>query len=159
MSKRERDLTEAQQEAFVLAYGEEGSIRAACKAVDGISRRMVSRWNDGDIYNFKVKLAAAKDVFKESLQDLAVSRVKNPKHRSDLLLIALMNAHWPEKYQRNANVSEEQSEQMKWLRGVAARRSPVESDVPDPEADAAVANVERLLASKGHQDDNGSEEK
>ena len=158
MSKREKELTEAQQEAFVVAYGEVGSIRSACKAV-GISRRMVDRWNDGDVYNFKVKFAAARDIFKEYLQDLALERIKNPKHRSDIVLLALLNAHWPEKYKRDANVSEEQSEQMKWLRGVAARRSPVESNITDPEADAAVANVERLLANKGHQDDNGSEEK
>ena len=46
----------------------------------------------------------AKEEYRESLEALAMSRLKDPKGNqgSDLLLMAMLNARWPERYRQNS---------------------------------------------------------
>ena len=75
----------ARQDAFLAAFILLGSVRAAGEAV-GISREAVSRWNRNDVHGFRERYASAREDFVESLQDLAVSRVKEPVSYTHLTL-------------------------------------------------------------------------
>ena len=95
---REPEDVKARQDFFMTLYSELGSIRAAAKEM-GINRKTVNRWIKGDVQGFKERFEEAKYNFREMLQDLAVNRVKEQSSRDNpVLLIALLNAHWAEKY-------------------------------------------------------------
>ena len=64
-----------------------------------MGRRQIYTWLSDDLYGFREKFELAKHEFREMLQDLAVNRVIEQKVSDNpTLLIALLNAHWPEKY-------------------------------------------------------------
>ena len=99
------------QELFLTAYDKIGSIRGACEAI-GLNRVTVQAWNRSDVHGFRDKFELAKYNFRESLQDLAVGRVKQQKVSDNpTLLIALLNAHWPEKYRPQVNDANENAKE------------------------------------------------
>lgn len=92
----------ARQDAFLLAYGKTGTIKAACEAT-GSARSTIAGWRDRDVQNFKIRFVQANEIFREGLQDLALTRIKQQKPDGNpVLLIAMLNACWPEKYRRDA---------------------------------------------------------
>lgn len=105
------------QELFLTAYNLIGSIKGACESIS-LSRLTVQTWNKFDTHGFKDKFENAKYNFRESLQDLAVSRVLAQKVSDNpTLLIALLNAHWPEKYRPQvSDTNEDAKELMKDMR-------------------------------------------
>ena len=50
---------------------------------------------------FKERLGAAKEAFRESLEDIMFQRLRDPKTHPVLLIFAL-KAHWPQKYRDDA---------------------------------------------------------
>ena len=90
--------TWGRQEAFLAAYAECGSIRKAAPAA-GTNRDTVRLWQKGDVLQFRQRLENAQHQFREMLQDMAIQRVQDQGATANpLLLITLLNAHWPEKY-------------------------------------------------------------
>ena len=147
----------AHQDAFLAAFILLGSVRAAGEAV-GISREAVSRWNRNNVHGFRERYASAREDFVESLQDLAVSRVKEQKPGDNpVLLIALLNAHWPEKYRRTGYAVEGSGKEMieawkKWEKENKKSRTRERSE----SRDSAVEEAERILAKKSNPNQAGA---
>ena len=86
---------------------------------------------------------------------MAFGRVQQQKPNDNpVLLITLLNAHWPEKYRRDGNtVTDEVKEMMvEWKKWVRESRSSGKSKPAVNEAEeaqrSAVDEVEKLLARK-----------
>jgi len=94
--------------AFLGAYAECGTIRKACSVV-GVDRKTVYNWIRGDVEGFKELFELANHSYRESLEDLARKRLRNPtgNRGSDVLLILQLNAAWPEKYKRGNEQQED----------------------------------------------------
>ena len=108
---RQRDAAK-RKEVFLLAYEEHGTIRGAAKAA-GIARDSYKRWHAEDM-EFVRRLDEMKQSFAESLEGLALERVRNPdKNRgSDLLLTVLLNANMPSKYRPQTAMSEDSAKEL-----------------------------------------------
>lgn len=153
----------ARQDAFLVAFGESGSIRAAAKASD-VGRSTVTDWISKDIQGFRLRHEAARHIFREYLQDLAFERVKSQKPDSNpVLLIALLNRFWPEVFRRDAYRTDDPAKEImmdlrKWIKA----NSP-ESKKPDDEIEEDIARkraideVEKLLARKASRPDTGGD--
>ena len=152
------DLVLARQDAFLVAYGEAGTLRAACDAAD-VGRSTITDWNRSDAHGFKAKYATAKELFREPLQDLAFGRVQQQKPNDNpVLLITLLNAHWPEKYRRDGNVVANEVKEMmgewkRWVRESSrkAKPSPELKDAAEARQNA-INEVEHILARKKGND-------
>ena len=120
LSLQEKE-TLARQQAFLAAYAEAGSIRKAAPAA-GITREGVQYWRRHNTLNFEPRMEAAVHEFREHLQDMAIQRITNPvgNRGSDLLLIAMLNAHWPERYRNNVVVVDDRAKEV--LEKLAERR-------------------------------------
>lgn len=115
-------VTVARQDAFLQAFADVGSIRSAAPGA-GITRQAVHNWIKDDQYHFRSRFEQAILQFREQLQDLAVERVKVQKPNDNpVLLIAMLNAHWPEKYRRDTVVigSDSSKEMLAELRKLTA---------------------------------------
>ena len=137
----------AHQDAFLAAFMLLGSVRAAGEAV-GISREAVSRWNRNNVHGFRERYASAREDFVESLQKPG----DNP-----VLLIALLNAHWPEKYRRTGYAVEGAGKEMieawkKWEKENKKSRTRERSE----SRDNAVEEAERILAKKSNPNRGGA---
>jgi len=152
--KVEPDFVRARQDAFLVAYGECGTVRASCAAAD-VGRSTVDDWNRSDAHGFRAKYAVAKELYREHIQDIAWERVKVQKPNDNpVLLITLLNAHWPEKYRRDGNtVTDEVKEMMvewkKWVRESrnTGKNKPAVNEAEEAQR-SAVDEVEKLLARK-----------
>jgi hypothetical protein len=100
------------KEIFLAAYEEWGTVRKACDAA-GVARGTYDRWHYDDM-EFVKDLDRTKRSFAESLEELALSRVRNPdKNRgSDILLIGLLNANMPQKYRPQFAISEDSAKEL-----------------------------------------------
>jgi len=94
--------------AFLGAYAQVGTIRKACGIV-GVDRKTVYNWLRGDVDGFKELFELANHSYRESLEDMARERLRNPtgNRGSDVLLISQLNAAWPEKYKHGTADREE----------------------------------------------------
>jgi hypothetical protein len=103
---------ERRKKTFLAAYEEWGTTRAACHAA-GVTRRTYTRWHQDDDV-FVKELDLVKLAFAESLEELALERVRNPdKGRgSDILLIGLLNANMPSKYRPQFAMSEDSAKEL-----------------------------------------------
>ena len=163
---KEPELVKARQDAFLVAYGEVGSIRAACRAAE-MGRSTVDQWVRQDAQGFRGRFAVAKEMFREYLQDLAVGRIMEQKPNDNpILLVTLLNAHWPEKYRREAQavgneVKEMMVEWKKWISDNKKKtRTKEETKVVDEAEQArlnAIDEVEKILSRRGRVNDNSSE--
>lgn len=99
LSEYERSRILADQDAFLAAYLHAGSIYSAAPAA-GVSRHVVQNWERDNVLGFKERFQVTEREFAESLQDLAVERVRNPEKGvgTDWLLDRQLQVHWPEKY-------------------------------------------------------------
>tara|TARA_Y100000401_G_scaffold115888_1_gene120443 strand:- start:1328 stop:1804 length:477 start_codon:yes stop_codon:yes gene_type:complete len=106
------DDIKARQDAFLALYAEVGSIRAASKEL-GVNRRTPMRWIENNVQGFKERFEDAKHNFREMLQDLAVSRVKDQGPKDNpVLLITLLNAHWADKYRPQTTVVDDTAKEV-----------------------------------------------
>ena len=109
------------QEHFLKMYARCGTILGSAKAT-GISRPTVYAWQKQDTLGFAAWFQMAKEEYRESLEDLARSRLLDPKGNvgSDLLLISQLNARWPERYRRrDEDRTEAAREALDTLKGMA----------------------------------------
>jgi hypothetical protein len=163
---KEPELVRARQDAFIAAYGEVGSVRAACDA-SGVGRSTIATWQKNDAHGFRAKYATAKELFREYLQDLAVDRVKNQKPNDNpVLLITLLNAHWNEKYRRDSqgatnDTKELMAEFRKFVKDNKKSKKSDQALKVEDEAEQARLNaideVEKILSRRSRADDNGDE--
>ena len=149
---KEPEDVKARQDLFIGLYSEMGSIRAAAKEMN-ISRRTPTRWIKDDIQGFKERFEEAKFNFREMLQDIAVNRVKEQSSKDNpVLLIALLNAHWAEKYRpQTTSVDDTAKEVLSALRD----RFKVIKKVEETEETSEVSpqqQVENILKGKGYKD-------
>ena len=151
--------TIANQDAFLAVYREIGSVSKSAKEV-GIDRTTVQGWARKDLHGFKEKYALAKEDFREYLQDMAVSRVQDQKPNDNpVLLITLLNAHWPEKYRRDSNAASGEVKEMmgEWKKWVKENRKKSGNSKEVTEAQEARRNavdeVEKILSSRKNSDD------
>jgi hypothetical protein len=154
-------MTKAKQDAFLLAYGETGTIRAAAGAV-GINRSTVKEWRDRDVQNFKIRFEAANDIFKDRLQDIAFERIKAQKpDGNQVLLITMMNARIPEIYRRDNNRVEDGAREMmitwkKWMKENKNKKPASQEDLEEAEsrknAMDAMDEVEKILSGRKSSD-------
>ena len=151
---REPELVKAKQEAFLAAYGECGSIRAACEAAE-VGRSTTNQWRTQNTQNFREKFAIAQEMFREMLQDMAVGRVKDQKPNDNpVLLITLLNAHYPELYRRDSHTGDTQMKDLlnDWKKWVKQNNKPSKKDNEVTEAEQqkknAIDEVEKILSRK-----------
>ena len=155
MAKAGSNKTQSNQDAFLVAFGDVGSVKKACEIV-GVGRTTVGDWVRKDSNNFKMKLEAAKEVFREMLQDMALDRAKSQKPNDNpVLLITLLNAAWPERYRKQNYMADDSAKEMmsEWKKWVKENNKKPKADAKaaDDEEDArqnAVNEVERILNRK-----------
>ena len=153
-SEAQAKKTKANQDAFLAAFTITGSIKSAAESIK-VHRDTVGKWKNKDIYGFKGKLATAEEEFREMLQDLAVDRVRNQKPNDNpVLLITLLNAHWPEKYRRTNYFAEDQAKEVmsEWRKWVKENRKQSKTRGEATDRDNAVEEAERILARKSGTD-------
>jgi hypothetical protein len=110
----------ADQDAFLANYATSGTILSAAKAAN-VSRQTVYNWRDSGALGFKARFEAAKDSFRESLEDIMFQRLRDPKTHPVLLIFAL-KGHWREKYGDTAIPSDDSAKDvltklMGWKQG------------------------------------------
>ena len=93
------------QEAFLKSYGTCGPTLHAAKAA-GISRSLVYQCEKIEHLGFRERWENTRHDFRESIEALCYDRIRNPvgNKGSDVLAIALLNAHYPEKYRQNVTI-------------------------------------------------------
>jgi len=134
---------EDRQGLFLKALGEWGTIHKACRVV-GITRHAYRMWVADDP-GFSGRVDSAKVDFGESLEDIALDRIKNPDKGkgSDILLIGLLNANLPHKYRPAAALDHDSAKDLivEWRKAV--KQVKVDSGPGDAELPAP---IERTLA-------------
>lgn len=122
---------------FLAAYEEWGTVKRACELV-GIKRQTYLNWSSSD-YKFATAMDGSRRAFAETLEDLALERVKNPdKNRgSDILLIGLLNANWPSKYRPQVTMDQDSArevlhEMKRWRKESSVVEGSVVQDLPAP---------------------------
>ena len=152
---KEPEDVKARQDLFLGLYSEMGSIRAAAKEMN-ISRRTPTRWIKDDIQGFKERFEEAKFNFREMLQDIAVNRVKEQGSKDNpVLLIALLNAHWAEKYRpQTTSVDDTAKEVLSDLRD-RFKVIKKEEETEDTSEVSPQQQVEDILKGKGYKDNDG----
>mgnify|MGYP003140936028 CR=1 FL=1 len=132
---------------FLAAYEEWGTVKKGCEAA-GVTRKAYEKWNERDP-DFTRSVDLVRQSFAESLEAIALERVKNPdKSRgSDVLLLGLLNANMPAKYRPSVAVDQDSAKDLirEWRKASQAvlKNTPVVEGSPD--ADLPVS-VEKTLA-------------
>jgi len=100
------------KEIFLSAFGEWGTIRKGCDAAR-ITRETYAWWHKNDA-DFAKRVDLMRQSFAESLEAIALDRVKNPdKNRgSDVLLLGLLNANMPAKYRPSVAVDQDSAKEL-----------------------------------------------
>jgi len=141
-SQRKEDAVK-RKAVFLEAFGEWGTIRKGCDAA-GIHRNTYLWWLGSDP-DFARSVDLMKQSFAESLEAIALERVKDPdKNRgSDVLLLGLLNANLPTKFRPQFAMSEDSAKDLiiEWRK--AARDRVREEKVREPEE--LPVSVERTL--------------
>ena len=98
------------QDYFLEKFAEVGNVTEAC-ALSNLSVEATRLWERNDVQGFASRLAHARRQYAEFLESLARKRVVAPSFNgrigSDVLLLGLLNANWPEKYRPNITVTHE----------------------------------------------------
>ena len=127
---------------FLTAFEEWGTVKKGCEAA-GVSREAYSWWHRTDP-EFAKRVDLMRQSFAESLEALALDRVKNPdKNRgSDVLLLGLLNANMPAKYRPSVAMDQDSAKELitEWRKASRA----VSKD-KSPEAEPLPASVEDTL--------------
>ena len=135
-SNKERKQDAVKRKAlFLAAYEEWGTIKKSCE-LSGITRKTFKNWNYTDT-EFSNDMAEAKRTFGETLEAIALDRVKNPdKNRgSDVLLLGLLNANMPAKYRPSIAMDQDSAKELitEWRKAsqsVNKDKSPEEEPLP-----------------------------
>jgi hypothetical protein len=103
---------EKRKEIFLEVFEEWGTVKKGCEAA-GVTREAYSWWNKTDP-DFAKRVDLTRQSFAESLEAIALDRVKNPdKNRgSDVLLLGLLNANLPAKYRPSVAVDQDSAKEL-----------------------------------------------
>jgi hypothetical protein len=140
----------AKQDAFLSHYILDGTIKNSAKSI-GVDRSTVYKWSRDDISGFRDRFIEAQEDFGDSLEEIAISRVKEQKPGDNpVLLITLLNAHKPEKYRRTGNIDSSQSKEImetmkKWYKSESKKKK---SSSEDGDSLSVVEEAEGILARK-----------
>jgi hypothetical protein len=141
----------ARKRTFVSAIEEWGTVKKACE-ITKITRGTYKEWHAKD-WAFAGAVSEARFSFAESLEELALDRVKNPdKNRgSDVLLIGLLNANMPQKYRPQISMNEDSARELiiEWRKAsqVVKKAGPSE----EKELSAPVERtLEEILTRRGN---------
>tara|TARA_R100001530_G_scaffold89151_1_gene62109 strand:+ start:320 stop:787 length:468 start_codon:yes stop_codon:yes gene_type:complete len=136
------------QDRFLDSYSILGSIRSATE-VAGLGRRIVHGWISEDKYGFKERFEESKHNFRESLQDLAVERVKEQGAKDNpVLLITLLNAHWGEKYRPQTSNAQEEAKDVLLEMKKSFQRSLKPTETIIDVTESVEEKVEKILENK-----------
>jgi len=158
--EREYGSAQRRKAIFLAAYEEWGTVKKGCEAA-GVTRHAYGRWTQRDP-DFMRSVDLMKQSFAESLEAIALDRVKNPdKNRgSDVLLLGLLNANMPAKYRPSVAVDQDSAKDLirEWRKASQAvlKNTPVVEGSPD--ADLPVS-VEKTLAEILEKRGNAPKEK
>jgi hypothetical protein len=148
--QKRMELSAERKSIFLAAYEEWGTVRKSCEIAD-IKKATYKAWHVKD-WEFAQAMAEARYSFAESLEDLALERVRNPdKNRgSDVLLIGLLNANMPQKYRPQISMNEDSARELitEWRKASQA----VKKDVPTEEgelSDPVEQTLTEILARRG----------
>jgi len=165
--KTKAEDTQAAQDRFLEAFGQLGTVRAAL-GIANISRSAISRWSSKDMYGFKERYAVAKAIFKESLIDIGLKRIREQEANANpVLLLSYLNAYAPEYFRRDSrgadSVAKEFMVEMKrWRKEQAKSQKSSEKKVASEEQAVsedrknAIDQVEKILSLKKSSDDSKS---
>ena len=111
-NKQRREDSKKRKEIFLAALEEHGTIKAGCEAA-GVTRGSYVYWHKDDI-EFLRLVEAARQSFGESLEGIALDRIKNPdKNRgSDVLLLGLLNANLPSKFRPHVAMEQDLAKEL-----------------------------------------------
>jgi len=138
------------QDKFLSCYVETRSKTTACQYA-GVKYRTVMKWQKENYFGFMERLDEADIQFCESLEQLALDRVKIQDAKSNpILLITLLNANLPTKYRPTVMVDNDTAKDvLKELRSLA-KDSDTGSDVSNDKKDkTAIDQVNEILNEKG----------
>ena len=140
-----KDQAARRKVLFLKVFEEWGTIRKACE-VAGVPRGTYDRWNAEDI-DFSKDIDAARKAFAESLEEIALDRVRNPDKGkgTDILLLGLLNANMPQKFRPQLAMNEDSAKELivEWRK--AAKE--VKRDGPAEDGTEGLpADVEKTLA-------------
>ena len=140
---------EEDQQRFLDAYADQGSLLSA-RRVTGITRWRYRQWVIEDP-GFTQRVDDAKADFGESLEGLALDRVRNPdKNRgSDVLLMGLLNANLPHKYRPAQAMDTDAAKELivEWRKAAKQAKATVRSEERGSEGgdEELSAPIERTL--------------
>ena len=141
---------------WLLAFEEHGTIKASCE-VAGIARNTYISWMQHDL-EFVKAYEDMKRSFAESLETIALERVKNPDKGkgSDVLLITLLNSNMPWKYRPQVAMNEDYAKELIFEWRKAAKEMAKEM----PKEEVLSEDVEKTLTDilekrKGGKDTEG----
>jgi hypothetical protein len=141
------ESVKVRQDVFLRTYEKLGVITKACEAI-GIHRDTVRKWKTHDWYGFRERFFDSHMVFTESLEELAINRVKIQKPSDNpTLLIALLNANNPNKYRPQLGNTDEIARDLMVSMKKSFKDLDKEEVIVESEA-KEVDEVERLLEGK-----------
>ena len=127
-----RELATAEsQDAFLALYVKHGTIQRASDG-SGANRESVRRWSQDDVLGFSSRFQAAKEAFRESLEELALARLRAPEGNrgSDILLMGMLNANYPDKWSRNLKLTHDVPNEL--LQSLRALQELGTKQLPEP---------------------------
>ena len=147
-NKQRREDGEKRKGLFLAALEEHGTIKAGCEAA-GVTRGSYVYWHKDDI-EFLRLVEAARQSFGESLEGIALDRIKNPdKNRgSDVLLLGLLNANLPSKFRPHVAMEQDLAKELivEWRKASRQVRGKKRTEEGGQDGDLALpVSVEQTL--------------
>ena len=150
--QRKDDMAKRKKK-FLDSFEACGTIRGAGN-IGGVARPTYHRWVVEDA-DFAKEFDQRRVAFAESLEELALDRVRNPdKNRgSDLLLIGLLNANMPAKYRPQVAMSEDSAKDLiiEWRKASREVVKAASSEKPEEDLAPNISDtLTEILARRGN---------
>ena len=158
--KKSNDTTALNQELFITAFGVKGTVLGACKE-SGVSRASYYNWFNKNINNFRDKMPVAKEIYRESVHEILLGRLRDQKPDSNhVLLIFEMKGLWPERYGdrgvTDESVKQVMQEWKKWKKDSKKTEKTTGVNEADEARKNAIDEVEKLLVRKKTKNDDNT---
>ena len=136
------------QDKFLSCYSETRS-KTTSSSYAGVKYRTVMKWQKENYFGFMERLEEADFQFCESLEQLALERVKMQDAKSNpILLITLLNANLPMKYRPTVVMNDDTAKDVLRELRTLSKDSPEQlAEAPEPEK-SALDQVNEILTSK-----------